>query len=401
MMALFTMTILMVIASEMMYQTSVEYLVSTQSVNQVKAHYAAKAGAEISLFRIYIYRKALAMVGSSVPQSMLDPIWQLPFTWPPMLPTAASGVDKDEIKALVKQSGMQATYVAQIESEGAKIDVNELDSPSKVIAEATRKQIMQIFQAKLESDESFSARHRIEEFVDLVDNLKDWIDADQQSESGGTERERYGDRGSDYIPANQPFKTIDELHLVVGMTDEIFSILAPRLTVFGSKGINVNYASRDVLMSLTPLITAQRADQIIKDRASSTRGPFKDEKDFVEYLASQLNISPNPFRDEQGSALVPLIFTSEINFRIHSIGQAGRAQREITAIVFDTDQIKGRLKTQIESLRPTPEPSASPNASNPSGSGANTPTPTPTPTPSPTPSQPKNGPPNIVYWNET
>ena len=37
MLALFATTLLMVIATEIMYETSVEYVVSTQSVNQVRA----------------------------------------------------------------------------------------------------------------------------------------------------------------------------------------------------------------------------------------------------------------------------------------------------------------------------------------------------------------------------
>ena len=47
MMAIFTVTVLMIIATEVMYETNIELIVSSQQVNQLKAHYAAKAGVQI------------------------------------------------------------------------------------------------------------------------------------------------------------------------------------------------------------------------------------------------------------------------------------------------------------------------------------------------------------------
>ena len=137
-MAIFCVTMLMVIATEVMYETNVELAVSSQSVNTVKAHYAATAAVEISLLRIFIYRKAASMVGDSPIRSMLDPIWQMPSAWPPAVPAATNSVDKDEIKQAVKASAMQGTYLATIEAESAKLDINDLGSPLKGIVDNTR-----------------------------------------------------------------------------------------------------------------------------------------------------------------------------------------------------------------------------------------------------------------------
>jgi general secretion pathway protein K len=399
MMAIFTVTMLMVIATEIMYETNVELVVSSQEINKVKAHYAAKAGVAISLLRIHVYRKVAALAGSQVPASTLDPIWQFPFAWPPAVPDSVNGVDKEEIKAAVKKSSMQAQYLATIESEGSRIDINDLSSPNKPMADAARDQLLQIFNNQVQADEGFGEKYRGYDFNRLINSIADWSDSNKESRNGGDKRAAYGERATDFIPANSPFKTIDELHLVDGMNDELFDLIQPRITVFGSKGINVNYASKDVLMSLTPQITAERADKIVADRASTTRGPFKDKEDFVQYLDS-LGVNGDPFVDKEGNPTVSLLFNAEYNFRIHSTGIAGRAQRDIIAITYDLDRVKKRLTSLFAA---SPSPSATPavpaNPNLPPGQ-----TPTPAPSASPTTDNDNTaptGPPNIVYWNET
>jgi general secretion pathway protein K len=411
MMAIFTVTVLMIIATEVMYETNVELIVSSQAVNQLKAHYAAKAGVEISLLRIQIYRKAAALVGSAVPASTLDPIWQMPFAWPPVVPKETSLIDKGEISKAVKESKMQGQYFATIESEGSKIDINDLDSPSKVISDATRQQILEIFQSKMDNDEDFQAQHRGDDFGQIVDNITDWIDADKTShgKNGGDEAALYPDRANDLIPPNTPFKTLDELHMVAGMTDEIFDLLKTRITVYGTKGININYAKKDVLMSLTSQITDERADKIIEDRGKKERGPFKDQDDFLQYLGT-IGVQGDPFKDKEGKPTVLLLFDPEFNFRIRSTGQSGRVQKEITAIVYDTDQVTARLKDFLVTQKAaggTPPPGTDPNEPGispeekakreaaqkaaPGGATAKKTTPPKVP----------NAQPNVVYWNET
>ncbi|MES2965600.1 MAG: type II secretion system protein GspK [Bdellovibrionota bacterium] len=393
MMAIFTVTMLMVIATEIMYQTNVELVVSSQQINQLKSHYAAKAGVEISLLRIHIFRKAAGMLGDKVPPGMLDPIWRIPFSWPPILPEDTSAVDKDMIKSAVKKSTMQAQYFATIDPEGGLIDINDLASPSKVIAEATKDQILQIFAGRVEEDEDFAEKYRSFEFEKLVNNMIDWVDDDKTSLNGGDEAGQYPDRQSDLIPPNAPFMTVDELHMVALMEDQLFEMLKNRLTVYGAKAINPNYAAKEVLMSLHPGINKDNADKIIEERTKPTRNDgagFKDEGEFVGFL-NTLGILNNPFRDDKNNVLVPLLFKRESNFRIRSTGRAGRFEKNIIAIVFDFERVKGQLKTFV--AQPTPTPGPTP----PGGSAPPPPTPTPAPTPEPVP----NERPNIVYWNET
>ena len=95
--AIFSLMLLVFIATEVSYETQVEYTSASQDVNRLKSYYAAKAGIEISLLRVLIYKKALASLGSVLPddqKSMLDPIWSFPFAWPPVVPDDLATAEK-------------------------------------------------------------------------------------------------------------------------------------------------------------------------------------------------------------------------------------------------------------------------------------------------------------------
>ena len=387
MMALFSVMMLLVIATEIMYQTTVEAKVSSQSVNQVKAYYAAKAGVELGLFRIFIYRKVIEAVGDQLQdKSMLDVIWTFPFAWPPEAAEAMGMATKDQLEKSVKTSLMKSSYSLTIESEGSKIDVNDLASESEVVAKAARDQLLQIYNSEFENNEAFADRNRNTNFEKILDAMKDWIDEDKVGTSGD-ERAPYADLQNEDIPPNQPFKTVGELHMVNGMTDEIFNLLAPRITVFGTKGINVNHASKEVLMSLDSTITDERADKIVAARNDPKRGPFQNLEDFVGFIRG-LGVDTTRITENDKDAKIPLIFDAEFNFRVRAIGKSGPVIKEITAITFDVDAVKGRLS---EFLKPSPTPT-------PETPPATT---APTPTPSPTPKKTiPNQRPNVVYWGE-
>lgn len=404
MMAIFCVTMLMVIATEIMYETNVELAVSSQSVNQVKAHYSAIAAVEISLLRIFIFRKASAMVPENSPlKSMLDPIWQVPFTWPPIVPEGTSRVNKDEIKESVKLSSMQGSYLATIEPESAKLDINDLASPLKGMVSNTRTRIKDLFMAKLKSDEEFDKKYRNYDFETLIGNIKDYVDEDKNGEDGGQESSKYVGMGENTsgvssYPPNQAFKTIDELHMVAGMTDEFFDILKPNITIYGSKGINVNYCGKEIFRSLDPVqFTDEKLGKIMERRSDpNLGGPFKDEKDFLGFVQG-LGIREDWYYDDQKKPKVLLLTGSEYNFRIRATGTSGKVQKDITAIVYDFDRVKTRLSEVISlygsgGTAPGGGGGGGPNGSSSGGTGGTAATAKKDKVP--------NERPNIVYWNE-
>jgi type II secretory pathway component PulK len=416
MMAIFTVTMLMVIATEIMYETNVEYAVSAQAVNQVKAHYAAKAGIEISLLRLHIWRKITDLVKPEMinMMPMLEMIWNVPFSWPPMIPESTNAVEKSGIKDSVKKSLMQAQYLANIESESSKIDLsllavappNDPEHPRKQgdpddIATSTTKQIEQVFTSKIETDEVFAKKHNVDDVQTLARNIRDWVDADDKSDHGDEKTAYQALNLGDKLPPNRPFKTFEELHMVAGMTDELYRLLLPRVTIYGARAINVRYATKETLMAALG-INDEIAGKVIEERSKQDTTSFKDVKSFMDYLET-LGIRKEALYDSTtGKPKINILVEPEFNFRVKSVGVAGKVQREITAIVYDYDLVLYQVRSQAAAANPQAPPPPKPiDPNNPAPANPLDPA-----KPQGQPAQiarppAKNERPNIVYWNES
>jgi general secretion pathway protein K len=177
----------------------------------------------------------------------------------------------------------------------------------------------------------------------LVDCILDWRDEDDFPSLNGAEITDYGqviitDRR---LPANAPFKTLDELLLVKHMTPQIFyghvqfdaaegeyrrvPGLRDLVTIqSGMQQVNVNTASRDVLAAL-PKIDQQSVENILSER---TGRPFESMDDVLfrvpglentrayEYLTTEFGnvtglVSVAWVRSSGASRTVHLDFTRE------------------------------------------------------------------------------------------
>ena len=350
MLAIFTVTFVIFLATEISKNTIMEYLTSAVEVKKVQAQYAAQACLRLNLLRIKGYQQATNALGDSIPDmSMLDMIWQFPLSWPPTLPKEISSFDSSTINKTVGGSLLKQQFVSSITSEGGKIDINDLGSPSESLRLKTKQQLLQRLQTRvLNGDDAFSERYSNFNFEELINNIADWVDEDQESLNGGSEQAYYTDYRNEFIPPNRPFKTMQEMHMVAGMTDEIYEILTPQITLYGVKGINVNQAERDVLLSLFNQYDPETANEIVTEilkrrNDPNLGGPFKDEKEFVGFLGGF--IDPETFNEEGNK--VPLFFGAELNFKISCIGVSGNMTREIAAVVYDANSVKTRLKEAL------------------------------------------------------
>lgn len=85
----------------------------------------------------------------------------------------------------------------------------------------------------------------------FLDAIADWKDADQMARMHGAEAQSYVNAGRQYVPRDGKFVTVEELRLVLPMTDEVFRRMRPALTVYGSTpGVNPMLAPRPVLLAL-------------------------------------------------------------------------------------------------------------------------------------------------------
>jgi len=100
----------------------------------------------------------------------------------------------------------------------------------------------------------------------LVDALIDWLDPDDEPQPYGAEDEYYLRLPQPYVCKNNELQTVEELLLVRGFTPEILRVLAPHVTVYGDKKINVNTATVEVLYSLAEEMDLQAAETIVEAR---------------------------------------------------------------------------------------------------------------------------------------
>jgi general secretion pathway protein K len=410
MLAVFTVVLASYIAVEVSYESNVEYLVNAQAVSKIKAYYAARSGVELSLFRIKLYQVAQNQYGKQMGSNakMLDLIWSFPMAWPPVAPPGATQVDKDLMKSMVKESKMDAAYMATISEEGSKLDINDLASPSKTIRDTTRKRLLQIFEIKFKNEEAFRIKYQdTKKFEDLVNRIIDWVSPGSKSVSGGAKSQYYeATEDTGPLPPNRAFRTLDELRLVAGMTEDLFNILESQITIYGLKSINPNYAPPDVLKSLDSSMTDEIVQEIIKRRESNNPGlgPFvNDPKGSCadEFWTFVNNKGARIGQETQKST--PISCDSVSNFRISSTGMYNNVSRQITVVVYDTAKAVSKVADAIRKDRPQVDSNGNPIDPNSSGGAGSTSSGSGPSSQSGSAGQsnsPSKGVPRIVYWKE-
>ena len=119
----------------------------------------------------------------------------------------------------------------------------------------------------------------------IADYVRDWIDS---NDVGPAESPYYQSLPNPYLCKNARFDTVEELQLVRGVTPEVFARLRKFVTIGTGGPVNINTASREVLMALHGDITPSMADDVIRTR---TELPFKDKTE-IKNLAGFESIFP-------------------------------------------------------------------------------------------------------------
>jgi hypothetical protein len=164
----------------------------------------------------------------------------------------------------------------------------------------------------------------------MMDCLLDWVDPDNLVRLNGAEDE------PGYKPSNAPLKTLDELKRVRGW--EEFTSRPDWDADFTLNGsltnndatIDINWASRDVLLSL-PGFTEMLADRFLDLR----RGPdgIEGTEDDVIFDAQTLPIALG-LRQDQFTQLSGLIRYDSPVVRVESVGKSGAVTRTVRMVIF-------------------------------------------------------------------
>ena len=127
----------------------------------------------------------------------------------------------------------------------------------------------------------------------LADNLRDWLDSDDEVHGDQSDGGAYERLQPSYRVANRSLVDVSELRLINGFSQQVINSLLPHVTVLPPQGsmitpININTASMPTLMSLTKsrtgvnsaeqeCISANEAENIIAERT-----PYRSVQELIE-----------------------------------------------------------------------------------------------------------------------
>ncbi|MGD2095454.1 MAG: type II secretion system minor pseudopilin GspK [Phycisphaerales bacterium] len=141
----------------------------------------------------------------------------------------------------------------------------------------------------------------------LVPSIIDWIDDDSEvthlpfikHENTGAESGYYNKLTAPYRCKNSPLEMTEELLLVKGITPEVFSRLRDYITVRGDGKININFASKYIIQSLSKNIDPALAQMIINRRRINPFGSVAELHDvpgmtdsIYQKIANNITVSP-------------------------------------------------------------------------------------------------------------
>lgn len=202
--------------------------------------------------------------------------------------------------------------------ESAKFNLNALVTPNGELDPFTADCLKRLGKQLKIPDENWMA-------------LADWIDSNDQPRIGGAESAYYQTLTPPYTAHNGMLSTFAELSLVKGFTPSMLVLLGQFTTIYSGAGqtqqININTASKEVLMALDSQIDSRLADNIIEKRRLK---PFANSSELgsihgMEALSQSL----------QGHIVVKGTL-----FRVISIGTVKDTSRTVEALFFIADTSK-------------------------------------------------------------
>ena len=307
--SIWVILILTLLISSMAYDMQVEANVAAYQRKRTKSQYLARAGMEWTM----------AVLSRKVTENMDEELILEP--------------DQDEQLVVASINLSRGVGVAGIEKEfgEGKFIVDILPEESRrnvnVLSEEDWEEVLD--QAGVENTR----------WPELIDSFMDWIDDNDTYRLHGAESDDAFYQEAEYEVKNAPLDTVDELLMIKGFDQAIlyggpskdddtinYQGIAGWLTTWGDGKVNVNTASREVLLTL-PNIEEDVIDRILEFRtgldaeANTKDDGFRD----IEEVISKTGLDP-----ELGN----LITTTERKYlRVISIGEVDGVRNGVWAVL--------------------------------------------------------------------
>lgn len=181
----------------------------------------------------------------------------------------------------------------------------------------------------------------------LAQAIMDWRDADSIPRPSGAERDAYIKAGMLALPTNTPFREVDELQHVMGMTPEIYAAVRPYITTRGTGAVNLNTAPVPVLRAL-PGMTDATLNRILQLRSQGRRienmsDVFPGMRQGGRRLAGQL-ATPGAIAQLTGRTT---LVTGEVELTITARVGPQAPPTKLTAVVARSSQTTAEIRTKL------------------------------------------------------
>lgn len=269
-----SLTILAVMLSETQDEMSVEFGSALSERDALKAEYAARSA--INLSRLLIASEPTVRESAAVLMALLGggrkppqiPVWEFSDQ---ILGVFSDGAGAERFSAL---TGTGLSQTAELGLGDASFDVEIIDEDAKIGLNKASKSIFEVqdlarqllaLMGNSQFDPLFEERGsdgRHSSRVDICGAIIDWVDFNQDLETCDTsgmargnsppEDAYYQNLDDPYQRKNAPFDSLEELHMVRGVSDAFWAtFVEPRyadprqrpITVWGGAKLNMNTAS--------------------------------------------------------------------------------------------------------------------------------------------------------------
>ena len=145
--------------------------------------------------------------------------------------------------------------------DGQRLEVTLFNEASRLdLNQATRDQLVVLMNSAL--GDTGENQPLVEAIADAI---VDWRDADDLTQLNGAEDGDYDAAGLPYGAADVPFRSVEELRLVLGMTPALYERIADDLTVETGGRVDETFASAAVLAAVQGL-TLENAQALVEQR---------------------------------------------------------------------------------------------------------------------------------------
>lgn len=354
--AIVIIAIMVVLASDLIVSSQVNLEIGVSHRDNLKAEYMAKSGANLAVFLLTIdWAVDLFLASDQSPMKMapsdsLGDIWNvmngIPIGGDSAMLVAAMQ-DQFKLNKVLDENILNqlklfdGNFVLNVTDETSKINVNYCGRGRCV-------DVMLMLEGLFScpAEKSFMEAKKVNP-KELAYKIKDWIHFETKAspESGVSDKnEPYRDKQPPYKPKSAPIDSIDELRMVDGMDDEIFTVFSPYITAFPIQAadtdkakININTAARELLGCLIPesrSACGQKFALAMKTR-NEDKGSLTEGADVASVLQDLLCYNKGgPQQGQEASDDKTKWFSQSSNvFRVSIKGTVGNQEKTVDMII--------------------------------------------------------------------